>query len=43
MPPGIRQVFQVKGTNLLLCDFASAGNTWAAGSRYRVWLPATSR
>lgn len=24
---------------LFLCDFASAGDTWDAQSRYRVWLP----
>lgn len=24
-----------------LCDFASAGNTWATDVRYRVWLPRT--
>lgn len=24
-----------------LCDFASAGNTWDKGQRYRVWLPRT--
>ena len=23
------------------CDFASAGNTWSADSRYRVWIPQT--
>lgn len=23
------------------CDFASAGNTWQAGIRYRVWIPET--
>ncbi len=23
------------------CDFGSAGNTWAEGTRYRVWLPET--
>lgn len=23
------------------CDFGSAGNTWAEGARYRVWLPET--
>jgi DUF1680 family protein len=23
------------------CDFASAGNTWAEDSRYRVWIPQT--
>jgi len=37
-----------KGTNLeindgdetiLLCDYSSAGNTWTADSRYKVWLP----
>ena len=21
------------------CDFASAGNSWTHGERYRVWLP----
>jgi hypothetical protein len=24
-----------------LCDFASAGNTWAEDSRYRVWIKKT--
>jgi uncharacterized protein len=23
------------------CDFASAGNTWGEGSRYKVWIPQT--
>ena len=26
-------------TNLVLCDFASAGNAWSATNLYRVWLP----
>ena len=26
-----------------LCDFASAGNTWAEDSRYRIWLPVAAR
>ena len=41
----------VRGTNMEgefrtskqvhLCDFASAGNSWGEGSRYRTWLPQT--
>jgi hypothetical protein len=27
-----------KDADLLMCDYASAGNTWTAGSAYRVWL-----
>lgn len=26
---------------VLFCDFASAGNTWEEGIRYRVWIPQT--
>ena len=26
-------------TNLVLCDFASAGNAWSETNLYRVWLP----
>lgn len=37
--PAIRQAFLVAGTELRVCDFASAGNTWEKDSRYRVWLP----
>ena len=37
--PEIAEIYQVAGTDLKLCDFASAGNTWAADSRYRVWMP----
>lgn len=28
-------------SSFTLCDFASAGNTWDPGVRYRVWLPQT--
>ena len=28
-----------KPVNIMLCDYASAGNTWEQGSRFRVWLP----
>jgi DUF1680 family protein len=36
-PPGIGMAFAAG--QLRLCDYASAGNTWEAGSRYRVWMP----
>ena len=36
-PDGIEMAFAANG--LLLCDYASAGNTWTDGSRYRVWMP----
>lgn len=36
---GISQTFAVNRTDFLMCDFASAGNTWSDTSRYRVWLP----
>jgi DUF1680 family protein len=35
--PGIGMAFASPG--LRLCDYASAGNTFAADSRFRVWLP----
>jgi hypothetical protein len=39
-PPGIAAAFATPD-DVRLCDFASAGNTWDASSRYRVWTPAT--
>lgn len=30
---------EAKPISLTLCDYASAGNTWNEGSRFRVWLP----
>jgi DUF1680 family protein len=38
-PPNVSQVFTLGEHGLLLCDFASAGNTWSPASTYRVWLP----
>ena len=46
-PENIWQVFAVPlakdagpdDHSLLMCDVASAGNTWTEASRYRVWLP----
>jgi len=37
-PPGISMAFNAGP--IRLCDYASAGNTWSPGSRYRVWMPA---
>lgn len=28
-----------KPTKLIMCDFASAGNSWSESNLYRVWLP----
>ena len=42
VPPQVWSVWRAPlagGGSVLLCDFASAGNTWSADSRYRVWLP----
>jgi hypothetical protein len=36
-PPGIAAVFTAGP--IRLCDYASAGNSWDAASRYRVWMP----
>jgi DUF1680 family protein len=36
-PPGIAFAFDAGQVHL--CDYASAGNTWDATSRYRVWMP----
>jgi len=41
---GIWQVFKLPmggkaATAVLLCDCASAGNTWDASSAYRIWMP----
>ena len=38
-PPGVAMAFTAGDSSLRLCDFASAGNTWDARSRYRVWMP----
>jgi len=41
-PAGVAQAYELTtadGQTTKLCDFASAGNTWSAESRYRVWLP----
>jgi len=40
-PPGIEMAFAADGGKVTLCDFASAGNTWDARSRYRTWMAAT--
>ncbi|HZU24026.1 MAG TPA: beta-L-arabinofuranosidase domain-containing protein [Bryobacteraceae bacterium] len=37
-PDGIAMSFSTGGA--VFCDYASAGNTWDARSRYRTWLPA---
>jgi DUF1680 family protein len=37
-PPGVRLAFAA-GNGIRLCDYASAGNSWDSGSRYRVWMP----
>ena len=42
VPAHVWQVWRAPlagGGSLLLCDFASAGNTWSPESQYRVWLP----
>jgi uncharacterized protein len=43
---GIRSAFEVpfrsvsgRETTLLMCDYPSAGETWSAASKLRVWLP----
>jgi hypothetical protein len=41
-PAQVAQVFPVGSPALLMCDFASAGNTWTDASRYRVWMPRAS-
>jgi hypothetical protein len=38
-PPGIAMAFRAGAAQVRLCDYASAGDTWDAGSRYRVWMP----
>ncbi len=40
-PAGIDTAFAAAGGKVLLCDYASAGNTWDARSRYRTWMPAS--
>lgn len=37
-PTGIAMAFTAG--DAMLCDYASAGNTWDERSRYRVWMPA---
>ena len=39
-PAGIEMAFAASGGKVVLCDYASAGNTWDARSRYRTWMPA---
>jgi len=38
-PPGITMAFAADAGGIRLCDYASAGNSWDASSRYRVWMP----
>jgi DUF1680 family protein len=38
-PAGIETAFAAAAGKVILCDYASAGNTWDARSRYRTWLP----
>lgn len=39
-PDGIWVAFEaIEAPALRLCDFASAGNTWDAGSRFTTWIP----
>ncbi len=38
-PAGIEMAFAAGGGKVVLCDYASAGNTWDARSQYRVWMP----
>jgi DUF1680 family protein len=35
-PAGVQMAFAAGG--VILCDYASAGNTWDARSRYRTWM-----
>jgi hypothetical protein len=37
-PPGVAAAYTTP-SGIHLCDYASAGNTWDATSRYRVWIP----
>lgn len=46
LPPNVWMAFDIpfqtkdgKTIKMRMCDFASAGQTWSADSRYRVWLP----
>ncbi len=41
-PAGIQMAFAAAGGKIVLCDYASAGNTWDARSRYRIWMPVGS-
>jgi hypothetical protein len=36
-PPGVEMA--LAAGPVILCDYASAGNTWDPRSRYRVWMP----
>jgi hypothetical protein len=39
-PPGIRMAYRLtmrNGKKITLCDFASAGNTWAMDSGFGAW------
>jgi len=38
-PPGITMAFRAGASQVRLCDYASAGNSWTPDSRYRVWMP----
>jgi DUF1680 family protein len=38
-PAGLEMAFAA-GRGVVLCDYASAGNTWDARSRFRTWMPA---
>ncbi|MGD0669890.1 MAG: beta-L-arabinofuranosidase domain-containing protein [Bryobacteraceae bacterium] len=38
-PSGITMAFSAGASQVRLCDYASAGNTWQPDSRYRVWMP----
>lgn len=42
-PSGIAMAFRAGEAQVRLCDYASAGNTWDAASRYRVWMPVSSQ
>lgn len=37
--PGLDETDPSKAREVIVCDFGSAGNTWDAAQRYRVWLP----
>ena len=39
-PASVEMAFAVGASGVALCDYASAGNTWDARSRYRTWMRA---